>query len=86
MRRRTQSISLKTNAIAYHNCPAKTYVDKNGDIKFGRNVFNHCQIVGYVARCLLEGLPQGLREHLFPSGSELLAAAHDLGKVSPTFF
>ncbi len=86
MRRRTQSISLKTNAIAYLNCPAKTYVNTIGDIQLGRNVFNHCQIVGHVARHLLAGLPQGLRKHLFPSGSELLAAAHDLGKVSPTFF
>ncbi len=59
---------------------------ETGDKKIGRNVFNHCQIVGWVARKLIESLPNSLREQLFPIGSELLAAVHDLGKVSPTFF
>ncbi|MCU8269051.1 CRISPR-associated helicase Cas3' [Vibrio vulnificus] len=86
MRRKTQSISLKTSTISYLCCPAKTYADAVGNIKLGRNVFSHCQIVGHVARRLLDGLPNTLREQLFPVGSELLAAAHDIGKVSPTFF
>jgi len=86
MRRKTQSISLKTSSIAYLCCPAKTYADTVGNIKLGRNVFNHCQIVGHVARQLLNGLPDTLREALFPEGAELLAATHDLGKISPTFF
>ena len=30
-------------------------------------------------------LPAWLRESLFPKGSEIIAAAHDVGKVSPTF-
>jgi CRISPR-associated endonuclease/helicase Cas3 len=30
-------------------------------------------------------MPDWLREALFPEGSELIAAAHDVGKVSPTF-
>jgi CRISPR-associated endonuclease/helicase Cas3 len=30
-------------------------------------------------------MPDWLREALFPGGSELIAAAHDIGKVSPTF-
>lgn len=86
MRRKTQSISGKTTSIAYLSCSAKTYVDAVGNIKLGRNVFNHCQIVGHITRRLLERLPDALRTQLFPVGSELLAAAHDLGKVSPTFF
>src|SRR5690606_13022823 len=51
----------------------------------GRSVFNHCQIVGEVAKEILSRLPQQFREALFPNGSELAAAAHDIGKVSPTF-
>ena len=30
-------------------------------------------------------MPDWLRDALFPDGAELIAAAHDLGKVSPTF-
>jgi CRISPR-associated endonuclease/helicase Cas3 len=30
-------------------------------------------------------MPDWLRESLFPDGAELIAAAHDIGKVSPTF-
>jgi CRISPR-associated endonuclease/helicase Cas3 len=34
---------------------------------------------------MLLRMPDWLREDLFPEGSELIAAAHDVGKVSPTF-
>jgi len=51
----------------------------------GRLVLSHCQIVGEVARALMMRMPQWLREALFPDGAELIAAAHDVGKVSPTF-
>lgn len=46
---------------------------------------DHCCIVGEVARELLVRMPSFLRTTLFPDGSELVAAAHDIGKVSPTF-
>jgi len=49
------------------------------------SVETHCRIVGYVAMELLARLPKWLRESLFPIGSELIAATHDVGKVSPTF-
>lgn len=46
---------------------------------------DHCCIVGEVARELLERMPSFVRTTLFPDGSELVAAAHDIGKISPTF-
>jgi CRISPR-associated endonuclease/helicase Cas3 len=68
-------------ALPLENCLAKTY-DKQ---QAGRNVLNHCQIVGEVARELMTRMPEWLRKDLFPVGSELIAACHDIGKVSPTF-
>jgi CRISPR-associated endonuclease/helicase Cas3 len=67
------------------NCLAKTYVADTGEKKAGRQVLNHCQIVGKVACELLKRLPDWLVADLFPNGVELIAAAHDIGKVSPTF-
>lgn len=75
-----QQIALKLD-----DCWAKTYLANNGQQMTGRNVFSHCQIVGHVARSLLSRMPCWLRNELFPFGSELIAAAHDIGKVSPTF-
>ncbi|MBL1265256.1 CRISPR-associated helicase Cas3' [Candidatus Methylomicrobium oryzae] len=66
-------------------CLAKTYVANTGEKKAGRQVLNHCHIVGEVARGLLARLPDWLVAELFPNGVELIAAAHDIGKVSPTF-
>lgn len=51
----------------------------------GRLVLSHCQIVGEVARAMIMRMPDWLRANLFPDGAELIAAAHDIGKVSPTF-
>jgi len=66
-------------------CLAKTYKSSQGVVLPSRKVIEHCQIVGEVARALLLRLPDWLRNALFPEGSELIAAAHDVGKVSPTF-
>ena len=70
-----------SNALQLKDCLAKTY----GENQAGRHVLNHCQIVGEVARALIARMPEWLRDDLFPIGSELIAACHDLGKVSPTF-
>lgn len=85
LRRRKHTVS-QIPSISYTACPAKTFTDDNGQVHLGRNVFNHCQIVGHIARKLLIQLPLTVRNQLFPVGSELLSAAHDVGKVSPTFF
>ena len=71
-------------AMSLSDCLAKTYT--KGDVAVaGRTVFDHCCIVGEVARQMLSRLPEWLRAKLFPVGSELVAAAHDIGKVSPCF-
>tara|TARA_R110001583_G_scaffold60475_3_gene179644 strand:- start:633 stop:3116 length:2484 start_codon:yes stop_codon:yes gene_type:complete len=41
--------------------------------------------VGEVARELLARIPPDVRRTLYPDGAELVAACHDVGKVSPTF-
>ena len=74
-----------SNALQLNDCLAKTYKTSSGEKRAGRQVLNHCQIVGEVARVLIDRMPQWLRDDLFPAGSELIAASHDLGKVSPTF-
>lgn len=72
-------------ALPFLDCLAKTYITGEGQKRQGRTVFNHCQIVGEVAREILNRMPLNLRNFLFPEGSALVAAAHDIGKVSPTF-
>lgn len=71
-------------AMSLPDCLAKTYT-KGDVVVAGRTVFDHCCIVGEVARQMLLRLPEWLRTKLFPVGSELVAAAHDIGKVSPCF-
>ncbi len=70
--------------IPLKDCLAKTIHLGSGN-RPGVSVETHCCIVGYVAREILNRLPEWLRGTLFPKGSELIAAAHDVGKVSPTF-
>lgn len=74
----------QARVIPLKDCLAKTIRSASGD-KPGVSVETHCRIVGYVAREFLSRLPVWLRESFFPRGSELIAAAHDVGKVSPTF-
>ena len=84
----TQNVSLSTSqkeVIPLKECLAKTWLTGDLKRKEGRNVFEHCLIVGEVAKELLERMPDFLRTQLFPDGSELIAAIHDIGKVSPTF-
>lgn len=64
--------------------PAKTWTDDTGKVRLGRTVLQHCMIVGAVAEKLLAEFPDSIRS-LFPPGSSLAAAAHDAGKISPTF-
>lgn len=84
---RPQSAPLKpaNPALALEDCLAKTYVADDGTKHPGRKILNHCHIVGSVAREIIARMPEWLKNDLFPSGAELIAACHDLGKVSPTF-
>ena len=82
MRKPTSANTLsEQQALKLEECLAKTY----GNKQQGRNVLNHCQIVGEVARELIKRMPEWLCNDLFPDGSELIAACHDIGKISPTF-
>lgn len=71
--------------LPFDSCLAKSYTLPDGSIKPGRQVLDHCVIVGLVARELIGRMPSFLRDGLFPDGSALIAATHDIGKVSPTF-
>lgn len=64
---------------------AKTYTTESGGVKTGRTVFEHCRIVGKVAKELINRFSKNLSYNLFPAGTELIAACHDIGKISPTF-
>ena len=66
-------------------CLAKTRTDELGQILPGRTVFSHCHVVGATARELIRRLPDWMKTDIFPEGSDLVAATHDVGKISPTF-
>jgi CRISPR-associated endonuclease/helicase Cas3 len=83
--KRLDQLTQDPASLELSDCIAKTIRDENGNKELGRTVFSHCLIVGEVARCLLGRFLPHLRRNLFPIGSELIAAAHDVGKISPTF-
>ncbi len=71
--------------ISFTDCPAKSFSNSGGEVHQGRNVLSHCQIVGEVAKELINRFPPKLSSVLFPHGSPLIAGSHDIGKVSPYF-
>lgn len=73
------------DVIPYAKCLAKTYEAPDGGVRPGQTVVEHCHIVGEVARQLIARYPPALVAALFPRGAELVAACHDIGKVSPCF-
>lgn len=84
-RQRPSTKALSIPAVSFMECPAKTVMLGERDVGLGRNVYNHCQIVGEVAKALSRRYAGSPAASLFPLGSELVAACHDIGKVSPTF-
>lgn len=83
--RRNKSAELPITPLALAQCLAKSRKTADGQVLAGRLVLSHCQVVGEVARAMIARMPDWLRLALFPEGAELIAAAHDIGKVSPTF-
>ncbi|MEP6878741.1 MAG: CRISPR-associated helicase Cas3' [Nitrosospira sp.] len=77
--------SFASPPLPLDQCLAKSRKTDEGTTLPGRLVLSHCQIVGEVARAMMGRMPDWLRAELFPDGAELIAAAHDIGKVSPTF-
>lgn len=83
--RNGRSDGPNNQVVGFLSCPAKTYLRPDGQTVLGRSTAEHCQIVGEVAREIIGRYPRGLKESLFPRGSEFAAACHDIGKVSPCF-
>ncbi len=71
--------------LSIEQCLAKTVQQPDGSVLQGRKIFDHCQIVGKVAKEILSRMPVWILNDLFPDGSDLIAACHDIGKISPTF-
>src|SRR6058998_3870552 len=65
----------------HEDCWAKT--TKNNQP--GINVIEHCLNVGFVAEAILQILPPRLKSSMRTQTAPLLAALHDIGKVSPGF-
>lgn len=85
MLRPVQSLSRMQKALPLVDCLAKTVKLADGTVTKGVSVSTHCQIVGHVARELIRRQPQWVQDSLYPKGSELVAAGHDHGKISPHF-
>ncbi|MGM0439664.1 MAG: CRISPR-associated helicase Cas3' [Chlamydiota bacterium] len=66
-------------------CLAKTWKKSGGEVVAGRDVYSHCMIVAKVAQSLIDRLPEQFAKKFFPKGVGLVAAEHDIGKISPTF-
>jgi CRISPR-associated endonuclease/helicase Cas3 len=77
--------SLYDAAPPYSECIGKTYTAPNGDVLAGRTVENHCIIVGYVTLEIINRMLDFLKI-MFPPGTAVASASHDVGKVSPSFF
>lgn len=82
---KSTEINQKEGSLAYQLIPAKTFQLADGTTVKGRSVLEHCLIVGHVAREIIERCFPNEMKSFFPPGAHLLAALHDVGKVSPTF-
>jgi CRISPR-associated endonuclease/helicase Cas3 len=67
--------------IKLEDCWAKTDA---GTGQISLSVDHHCNVVGSVARAVRDCLPSRCQQ-ILPPGSVTLAAAHDLGKLTPGF-
>ncbi|MEC8010447.1 MAG: CRISPR-associated helicase Cas3' [Pseudomonadota bacterium] len=83
---RSKKKSEVLGCVTFIRCPAKTFLNEEGCFVPGRTVFDHCLIVGMVAREIINRISSCSHNLLFPDGAAFLAATHDVGKVSPTFY
>ncbi|MDR2178069.1 MAG: CRISPR-associated helicase Cas3' [Treponema sp.] len=82
---RSKNTRTETAVLPLSDCLAKSRVLENGEKASGIDVFGHCVIVGEVANALIRYSIPAIRARLFPPGSELIAAVHDVGKLCPSF-
>ncbi len=71
---------ILAGVVPYDECRAKTCDDGSP----GTRVLDHCLYTGMVAEQLFTFIPE-LTKKLFPPFPGLLAAFHDIGKISPGF-
>ena len=71
--------------MPFEKCLAKSIDTGDGSRIPGSTVAEHCLDAGFVARELISRIRPRLRKRLYPEGCELIAALHDIGKVSPGF-
>lgn len=81
---RSRPVKKDFTALSLDHCLAKTYQNAQGVTAAGRTVLDHALITGAVAALLLERLPKCMLP-FYPEGVERIVAAHDVGKVCPTF-
>lgn len=72
-------------ALALEDNFAKTRETPEGTSCLGQDVKTHCLLSGMVAQRLVNLFPDWLKAAWLPKETALLAASHDIGKVSPTF-
>ena len=71
--------------IDINACYAKTEVDGDSRVILGMSVFQHCRAAGITAEMLVDQLPPWMKSGLVKTGYDLIAALHDIGKISPSF-
>lgn len=83
MLRRTKPSQNLTaaNSMSASDCIAKTTIEGGPGI----DVISHCVTVGRVAQVLIDTLPKDLQNRMTVLSVPVVAALHDVGKVSPTF-
>ena len=79
-RRKGFSVPEDQLAVPHECCWGKTFQEKPGV-----SVQKHCENVGCVAEALIRLIPLAAKGNLVTDAATILAAAHDIGKVSPGF-
>lgn len=82
--KKNHDLSGQPTLMPHEQCLAKTWKLPDRTVA-GRTVLDHCLIVGHVAHAMVQRMPLTIQKKLFPEGAALVAATHDIGKVSPTF-
>ena len=79
--KRTKQNHLSVNGMS---CLAKTR-KLSDQILPGRSVFEHCSIVGELAKGIFKLFPIGSLENISEDDVGFIASLHDIGKISPDF-
>ena len=83
-RKQNNNQNVQSSLPADFNLLSKTTYNAGGKAVPGLDVAAHCTIAGLIAREIINTLPESIR-FLFPEGTALVAALHDIGKANPDF-